>query len=89
MAITFNPAIKYNSVCSFGNQTKVKDFGPIDKPLSGDEISIQRTKKAIYSSSVVVLGICWLYFQTKKNMKINARIKDEVQKYEKLKSRNV
>ena len=82
MAITFNPALSCNNYYSFGNKNKKENFGPIDRPLSSDEVFIKRTKKAISDSAIVVLGVCWLYFHAKKNMKINARINSEIKEYE-------
>ena len=87
MKVLFNPNTSANQNLAFCKKRELKEFGPIDRTLTSDELCLKRTKKVIAQASVGVIGICLLYFKVKKHLKIRERIKNDVKYYEMIKRR--
>lgn len=67
MGITFNPIMGNNNSIFFGKKEKKNPYGPIDRPLSRDELIIKRTKESIYLDAALgILATCLIYFKVKK-----------------------
>ena len=83
MSIKFNPIVSNNinnKNYSFGKS--LKDYGTIEQNYVSDKAMLKRTKEAFFSTSFIVLGVCFLYFRAKRRINIFSRINDEAKKYE-------